>query len=207
MALSVFADEKPGNGTMRITNESRESIRVEVDGRVYLEYQNLVYVPDVSPGYHSVKVYRSSRYGKYTTLFSQKMYVKPRREVTLLVDRNGKVRVNDARVPDNNGRWNDRFIQPVNGRTFEFMKASLKRERFERNRMDQAGDFISRNFFTTQQVKELMQLFSSDSYKLTLAGQAYGKTIDREHYDQVKRTLRYRSSKRELERFLQQTSR
>jgi hypothetical protein len=79
---------------------------------------------------------------------------------------------------------------------------AMQREWFETNRMKSACHIISGNFFTAEQVKEMMSLFTFEDNKLEIAKQAYSKTLDKENYRCVFSALSFSSSKEELARFI-----
>jgi len=68
--------------------------------------------------------------------------------------------------------------------------------------MKSVSHIISGNFFTADQVKEMMSLFAFENNKLDIAKQAYSKTIDKENYHCVSDALNFKSSKEELARFI-----
>jgi hypothetical protein len=79
---------------------------------------------------------------------------------------------------------------------------SMQKEWFENNRMKSASYIISNNFFTADQVKDMLSVFSFENNKLEIAKQAYTKTVDKQNYDCVLNALDYKSSKIELARFI-----
>jgi hypothetical protein len=61
---------------------------------------------------------------------------------------------------------------------------------------------MDRNYFTSQQVKELLQLFTFENNKLDLAKYAYRKTMDRRNYYIVNDVFAFSNSKDELARYI-----
>jgi hypothetical protein len=90
----------------------------------------------------------------------------------------------------------------MSDREFDQVMYSLKHEWFEGNRMKSASFIISNNFFTAEQVKDIVNSFSFEDNKVDIAKQAYPKTLDKENYNCVINALQYRSSKDELARFI-----
>ena len=90
----------------------------------------------------------------------------------------------------------------MNGREFEVLKESLRKEWFEANRLISVRFIIDKNNFTTQQVKELMLLFTFEKNRLEIARYAYSKTVDKKNYYLVNEVLTFSSSKDELARFI-----
>ena len=103
---------------------------------------------------------------------------------------------------NNNGGWNNGYGNVMRGNEFESVKESLRKEWFEANRLKSAKFIIDKNNFTTQQVKELMLLFTFENNKLEIAKYAYNKTVDKQNYFQVNEVLTFNSSKEELVKFV-----
>jgi hypothetical protein len=79
---------------------------------------------------------------------------------------------------------------------------NISRERGENNMMKSATQIISTNFFTSEQVKEMLQLFSFENNKLDLAKLAYDKTVDPRNFYVVNDVFSYGNSKDELARYI-----
>jgi hypothetical protein len=63
---------------------------------------------------------------------------------------------------------------------FAQAKESLRREWFENTRLATAKQIIDQNYFTSQQVKEMVLLFTFENNRLDIAKYAYGKTVEGE---------------------------
>ena len=68
--------------------------------------------------------------------------------------------------------------------------------------MNTAKDGLSRNYFTTSQVRQVLQLFSSENDKLELAKLAYRNTIDQRYFYQLYDVFSFQSTKDELDRYI-----
>ena len=104
---------------------------------------------------------------------------------------------------NNNGRHN-RHTDPVamdNG-SFADAKQTIKNGSFESTMLSTAKGIISNNYFTTDQVMELVKLFAFDEAKLDIAKTAYLRTLDRNNYFKVGNALTFSSSKEDLNNFL-----
>lgn len=109
----------------------------------------------------------------------------------------------------NNGNWNkggrgDNYRQAMDGRSFDQLKYLINRSSFDNDKLNVAKQAVSANYFSSSQVKEMMQLFSFESGKLDLAKYSYPYTLDKQNYFVVNEALSYNSSRAELARFLQQ---
>jgi DNA invertase Pin-like site-specific DNA recombinase len=61
---------------------------------------------------------------------------------------------------------------------------------------------MDKSYFTSQQVKELLQLFTFENNKLELAKYAYRNTVDKRTYFIVNDVFSFGSSRDELARFI-----
>ena len=94
------------------------------------------------------------------------------------------------------------YVSVMSNVEFQRVLDCIDKEWFENNKMKSAMQIINTNYFTSFQVKQMMQLFSFESNKLELAKQAYSKTVDKQNYQCVSEVLMFRSSKEELARFI-----
>ena len=233
VALFSFAEDHHKDGKLSVTNYSRQDIRVQVDGHFFNDRNNVVIIPSLSPGYHTVKVFRESgnrrgyfgRHRGNTVIYSKRIYVKPRFEVEVIIDRYGRTQVKESRLRDpwdrnqdrrgrngdrrrdndrdhRGGRGNDHYNAPMNPREFSLSMESLRREMFESARFGMALQLINRNVFTVDQVKQIVHTFSFENNRLELAKRAYGNTIDRKYYARMYEELDYANSRRDLAQYM-----
>ena len=162
-------------------------------------------------------------------LYNSTIQVRPATAVVLTVDRFGKAFIDEQKIRGNgrdrdddhydndNGRdkkWNDKddrnngygqynaYERAMNDVEFTRVLDCIRAEWFESNKVKSATQIINTNYFTSSQVKQMLQLFSFESNKLELAKQAYTKTLDKQNYQCVSEVLMFRSSKDELARFI-----
>ncbi len=82
------------------------------------------------------------------------------------------------------------------------MKARIKSESFKDDRLARAR-FVTRNeCFTTDQVIDLISVFSFDDNRLAMAKDLYDQTVDQENYDLVVDSFVHKSDKDELRNFI-----
>lgn len=111
-SLASFAYD---GARLTISSVTSNKIFVEVDGRRYNLNGNTVTVRDIHPGYHNVKVYRESkrnnngwgfgnRNKREESLYNTRVYLKDGYHFDILVNRFGKVLVDERRI-DRNDDW------------------------------------------------------------------------------------------------------
>lgn len=102
----------------------------------------------------------------------------------------------------NNGGWYPPVYQGMSAADFERLKNSVSAQSFDSNRLTVAEQGVAMNHLTSDQVLQLMNLFSFESTKLDFAKYAYGKTIDRNNYYVVNSGFGYSSSVDELAAYI-----
>ena len=262
------------NGTrLTVTSVSNNKMFVEVDGRRYNLDAHTVTINNLRPGVHNVRVLRQVKAKKgwsidpwskrEDVIYSIKATLKNGYDFDIVVNRFGKVMIDERRIDDiddwydddddsyeNNDRdrdwgenrpdrddkdWdknkNDRDDRDYdndpddrndrsqrddrdddyddnNGpsmSSYDFSQAreSLRKEWFENKRLATAKQIIERNYFTSQQVKELMLLFTFENNRLDIAKYAYGKTVDKRNYSVVNDAFTF-NSKEKLDQYIRE---
>lgn len=147
-------------------------------------------------------------------VYSSNIYVKPQYHVDITINRFGKALVDEQLISagfydDEDDDWwgNDQpgsyGNQAMDARSFDQLKQTLSKEGFTSTRMSIAKSVIPNNYYTTAQVKELLDLFSFDNSKMELARLAYDYTIDKGNYYILADAFSFSSSKDELMKFIQ----
>jgi hypothetical protein len=68
--------------------------------------------------------------------------------------------------------------------------------------MATAKQIIDRNYFTSQQIKDLLLLFTFENNRLDLAKYAYGKTVDKGNYFIVNDAFTFNNNKEKLSAYI-----
>jgi hypothetical protein len=103
---------------------------------------------------------------------------------------------------DRDDQYDNNYHREMSQADFTSAKQTLRKEIYENTRLDLAKQVINSNFFTAQQVRELLQLFTFENNKLDLAKYAYGRTVDRDNYYVVNDVFTFSNSKDELARYI-----
>lgn len=238
-SLSLLASHDP---RLTISSISRQKLYVEVDGRRYHLDGNTVSINELHPGYHSIRVYRDMRknnrwwdFGignrRQETIYNNRVYLKEDYHFEILINRFGKVMVDERRI-DRNDDWYDddddyydddrnrnrdrdrdwdrddhydnNYGRAMNDFDFSQAKETLRKEWFENTRVSTAKQIIDRNYFTSRQVKELLLLFTFENNRLEIAKYAYGRTVDKNNYFVVNDAFTFSRNKEELEKYIRE---
>lgn len=221
LSLSLLAFD--GSRLSVSTVATSTVISVEVDGRKFNVKDNSITLGYLSEGRHRVVIYREKKrrgYGNNRDIIYNS-FVTLRRgfHTDITVTRFGKVMLDEQRMDMRNdwyndeddyynsddGGWSNGYSNVMNAREFNTVKDQISKEWFENNRLVSTKVIIDKNNFTTQQVKELMYLFTFENNRLEIAKYAYCKTVDQRNYFQLNEALTFNSSKDDLARFLRES--
>lgn len=200
-------------------------MKIEIDGRKFSMKNNSITVSYLAEGRHNIKIYRDKKKGgfgfgkKEDIIYQSAIFLKRGYHLDITVNRFGKVMTDERRIDrddefyneeddyydNDNGGWNGGNSNVMSGREFETLKVSLRKEWFENSRIISVKTVTDNTNFTTQQVKELMLLFTFENNRLEIAKYAYRKTVDKQNYYQLNEALTFSSSKDELARFIRES--
>ncbi len=95
-------------------------------------------------------------------------------------------------------------IEPMPEDKFQELLNMLQKEAFESGKLEIVRTAAKDNFFTSEQVKRIMETFQFDDYKVKAAKILYPRVVDRENFFVVFSTLTYSSSREELRKWIEQ---
>jgi hypothetical protein len=254
---------------LTVTSVSHNKMFVEVDGRRYNLDGNTVSISSIRPGMHNVRVLRElKRRGGWNfgngnrreeTIYNIKVTFRDGYHFDILVNRFGKVMIDERRIDPNDDWYNDddyydgnddqnrdrdntysnggnhndkdygnndrdnrdnrdynddrnnddprydnNYSRAMSNIAFTQAKESLRREWFENTRLEAAKQIIDGNYFTSQQVKEMVLLFTFENNRLDIAKYAYGKTVDKGNYFIMNDAFTFNSNKEKLSEYIRE---
>jgi hypothetical protein len=232
LAFTVQVRAGFNDGILSITNLSRQNVLIEIDGREFPYCNNALVLRDLTPGYHQVKVFVEKKQGyprKPITLFDKNVYVRPKFYVDLVINRFGRVLMDEQQITDNrfdeDGRedYNEErprpeipmpgngfpkpprpnaIPRPIEDNVFASFLEAIRKERFDDSRMAIARSGIDQHFFTSAQAKQVIGLLSFESSKLEIAKYLYAKTTDPKNYFVVYSVFSFSKTKEELAEYI-----
>ncbi len=164
----------------------------------------------------------NSRNSRGELLYSSNVYIRSSYHVDVVVNRFGKALVDERYINDRNGSWNEdewdnggygngggynngnggyNNGQAMNDYDFNQLTQRLRNSWF--GRLGAARDALTTSYFRTEQVRQLLQLFTAESEKLELAKAGYRNTVDRQNYRTLYDQLSW-SSQSELDRYIRE---
>lgn len=217
IATPAFAYD---GGKLTITIASARNVQVYVDGRLYQDNDNSFVLNNIQPGNHSIKIYKKSNNGnsgrnngrkdnrndQKDLLYSSNVHVRNSYHVDVIINRFGKALVDERAINDryDDEDWydhgnNNEYRQSMNDRDFNQLLQKIRNQWI--GKISAAKDGINGNYFNVHQVKQILQLFSSQSDKLELAKLSYGNIVDRQNFKDLY-DLFSRQSRNELDRYV-----
>ncbi|HEX2628489.1 MAG TPA: DUF4476 domain-containing protein [Chitinophagaceae bacterium] len=115
LSVAVFAAAPPKKMSMlSINSASQGDIRVIVDGKRFEPNDNSLVINNLQSGYRTVKVYRQKGGGmynifgkRYELVYNASVYVKPRVNLILSIDRFGRTVASEQFIPSGRGNGRD----------------------------------------------------------------------------------------------------
>ena len=106
--LSLLAADITNRITISFSGNKAYELRI--DGRRYQSNNNRIYLNDLRPGRHSIQVYALSNRGQRSSrpVYADHFTVRPKYDMHIAVDRNGRVHFDESRNSRTNRDWNDR---------------------------------------------------------------------------------------------------
>jgi len=92
--------------------------------------------------------------------------------------------------------------QPMDTRSFIDAKNTISNASFESTKYSTAKTLLAGNYFTTEQVMQLCNLFSFENTKLAFAKDAYSKVLDQNNYYKLATIFSFDSNKQALNNFI-----
>lgn len=225
-SLSLLAFD--GNRLSVATVANGMNLSIEIDGRKFKMQDNSITLSNLSEGSHNIRIYRDKKkngngfgFGqakKQEIIYASNIYLKRGFHTDITINRFGKVLVDERRIANNDsdewfedediyddGSWDNGYSNVMTTRDFESVKEQIRKEWFESSRLVSVKTIISKNNFTTQQVKEMMLLFTFENNRLEVAKAAYRRTVDKQRYFELNDAFTFSSSRDDLARFIRES--
>ncbi|HEY6064233.1 MAG TPA: DUF4476 domain-containing protein [Chitinophagaceae bacterium] len=221
-SLSLLAFDNSHLSIFRVNNHLK--LKIEVDGQRVMMQGNSITLTNLSEGNHNVRVYREKRKDIFDNRFSRgyeiiyatSVYLGRAYQVDITINEYGTVFMDSYRIETNNDSYtgsnagyglegDNGYSNVMSAGEFDQVKEQICKEWFEPNKLISVKTIIDKNNFTTQQVYDLMLLFTVESNRLEVSKYAYCNTVDKQNYYRLKDALTFSSSKDELARFIHES--
>jgi hypothetical protein len=162
----------------------------------------------------------NSRNSRGELLYSSNVYIRSSYHTDVVVNRFGKALVDERLINDRNGGysegdWDDEGYgdgynngnggyngsRAMSESEFNQLTQRIRNSWF--GRLGVARDALTSSYFRTEQVRQILQLFTAESDKLELAKAGYRNTVDRQNYRTLYDQLSW-NSQSELDRYIRE---
>lgn len=226
--LTAVSRAFPGAATLTVSANIRNDAYLMVDGQTYRFNQNSVTLENLFPGFHTVKVFRMGREGRWNhansgqIIYSGTIQMRAGFYTDIMINRFGRALIDqqpiNAASYDEPNSWQDQhpdgydadhsdgsyngMIRPMRNSSFEQLLQMARNEAFDNTRMRVMKTAIDANYFNTDQIRIMMKLFTFDNHKLELAKYCYNRSVNKNDYYLLGNELTFSSSKESLMRFI-----
>ena len=218
-------------GSLSVSGTGARMIRVVVNGRIVSgdrQDNDEVYLSDLRTGYYSIKIFQQRMRGRRSgfgndqmqEVYNSRVYIRPRTHIDIVINRFGRAFIDERSMNSGWGGWDSEWSdgnwstnapwnnstntsQYMDAGTFNSFLQTLRAESFDNTRQTIAKQTMSNQYFTTAQIREIVDVFTYENTKLEMAKYAYGRCVDKNNYFQLNQSLTYSSSREELSRYIQ----
>jgi hypothetical protein len=197
--------------TVTVTSKGDRNSSVYIDGQIYtitsdpsgVAGANLpVVVTGLTLGQHTLQVMRvNPNNGTYTPGMTTTFTLRSGYDMNITVSANGSVQLSEkkAMVAGSTG-----YRTPMTDAQFNTLLSRIRSERNQARRATAIRNaFDNINYFTTDQVYDLVSTITSQAQRLALAKFGYKNVVDGENYDDLNTLITSRARRNELTLFVE----
>ena len=198
-----------------------KNYQIVLDGTSY--YSNSVTDPNSKKitltnqqlGSHTIAVYRlRTNAGTYNNgtntnpygnaIYSNRFRLRQGYDMDIIVNGNGRVMFSEKSIINEPDEDDDQDVSPMSDATFDQLLQSVRSKYLQSSKVTVIRNaFVNTaNYFTTEQVGQLISLITSETNKLTLAKLAYPKVTDPSNFSQLYEVFASEESKNEMNIFI-----
>lgn len=186
--------------SLRVSSDGNNNFKLMVDGKTYNSgYLGSDIVVDDLAGSHKVVVYKINKRGRSKKLYSSALSLSNGQEVHLTIGNDGSISREETssnaaygyRTPMSSADFNQVYLN-VNNQWSQEAKMSTARDAFN----------SSSYYFSTDQVRQIVGLISSEADRLELLKLAYDNITDQSNFYRLSDLLRSQASRNELDNYV-----
>jgi hypothetical protein len=191
--------------SLRVSFNGNQDFQVMVDSKSYNSgnYVDNDIVVNNLAGKHTVTVYRKNRNGRSKKLYSSTINLTTGQEVHLTVNNNGSIEREETAA---NAAYSNR--NAMSDASFNEVYRNVNNKWGQSSKMAAARDIFNTGtyYFSTDQVRQIVELLNSEANRLELLRLAYDNVSDPENYYRLQDMLRSQASVNELDTYLRNNS-
>lgn len=203
LVATVVVAQTVSTVTINVKGNNHESI--VVDGKEYLisndnttNSNTPIVVSNLQAGQHTLQIKRSNDINPASTVFTTRTGY----DLQITIAANGSVQSKEIRWrPDNNTAD---YAVAMSATDFNTLYYSIRNRSGANTKMTLVSDAFSNtsNYFTTAQVRQLIQLINNQSNRFTLLKASYRSVTDRTNFNQLYDLVNSQSYKDQLEDYV-----
>jgi len=210
--LTPFLAKSQFTSDLVIFAPAGDSFRVQIKGFVNSNFSNKIRINDMQPGNYNIIIIFQNRGIPNINL---NIYIQPNAEIACVIqkDNMGVYYTEMFEAINYLGNSNIIIIEPehpflgfcnypMDDAAFAKALQAIKNENFDSNKMTVAKQIANTNCLLTEQVIEIMKLFSFESGKLEFAKHAYTRVYDPGNYFAINNEFSFSSSVDELSEYI-----
>lgn len=210
-------------------NNRNKNLQVVIDGTSYYSnsvtngtnnnttVNNKIILSNQQLGSHTIAVYRGRKNNNYrngtnatqygNAVYSNTFQLRQGYDMEITINGNGRVTFSETRIRNKDRRLNDddrQYISPMDDAAFNQLLQTVRSKWLQSGKIVTERDAFlnTSNYFTTEQVRQLLQLISSEANKLSLAKLAYPKVVDPANFTQAYSVFNSIASRNEMDVFI-----
>ncbi len=201
-AFTVFANNVIDGNNLTVSINGNKNLQVSVDGRDFnlsnssvLGNKTTLTLNNLEMGQHTLQITRTDLNTMRSGSISAPFNLRNNYEMLINVNHNGSLELIENVKPGNS----DNQV-PVNSADFNILLRNVKAQRAANGRRNVIATAFNNtsNYFTTNQVVQLLQLVTAENFRLQLSKISYRSVTDRSNFYQVYDLLRSQEGKDEL---------
>lgn len=202
-ALSVQAHQNIGASAVTITVNSNRSLQLFVDGKDYnlisddaKNRQTTITINNLSTGQHTLLFIRTYGNVNSTERITTTFHLRYGFDMLIRLNGNGSLELIETKKID----MVENHV-PMNSTSFNNLYRNVGNQRSTSGRRTVINNAFNKanNYFTTNQVSQLLRLVNAENFRLELAKLSYPVITDRNNFNQLYTLLNSQASRNELE--------
>ena len=206
---------------LTISTTGSSNLKIRLANKKYSLQDRSATFQGLQPGTYNLSIYQLQKraFGggtEYVTVFDKTITLSSQKHMEICVLRFGEVAFDEKNIERD--EWNENYNNPepdndwgnnrngnrkaVDATEFAKIKSAIDGEFSDDNKMTMVKAVFKNNWFTTGQLKNLVELFFYDDKKLVFAKYAYDYCVDKGSYYEVATLLFYESNKKQLLDFI-----
>lgn len=94
----------------------------------------------------------------------------------------------------NDNSWNNNYRMPMQQNDFNQLMSVMESKSFESSKQQIAAGALGNNYFTSEQIRQMLNVFTFESTKIAVAKKAYDRVVDPEKFYVVYNSFTFESS-------------